>query len=540
MTLISKGALSLCVFLVLLGLPLAGVFAQTPQRLSVSPTLFEMSATPGQEWRSSIKIINPNPYPLQVYASVVNFAPKGEGGDGTLLPVLENEQNGATLAEWVTYASDPITISPEQVYELPFTVRIPESAPPGGHFAAFLVGTKPPDGVAGATQLRTSQVVTSLFFVRVAGDVVEAGAIREFGASAWFYSRPEATLNVRFENKGNVHLRPQGDITIYNMWGQERGVVPINRQSHFGNVLPESIRKFTFTWRGEWSFSDIGRYRAVVTLAYGQDARQFVSSTAYFWVIPLVPVVITLTAVGALVFALIWLIRLYVRRMLEMAGVAQPPQRPYVRRDLRRGDLVMRTSLQPAADPEALTSAQPNSAQGNYAVIMERVAHFKIWSLIRHHSLAFGVGVLLVCSVLVGLLLRPAFTPQRSYEVTYEGPGNTTSVTSDQILFEKNRTPGTATNAATSSTPIAVVNRSGQAGVASQVALMLEEQGYTIAEVRTDMEDTQGRTVVVYSASQTETALALSKLLNNALLSAATNTPSNITVYVGVDVGEAE
>ena len=68
--------------------------------------------------------------------------------------------------------------------------------------------------------------------------------------------------------------------------GQERGIIPINQASQFGNVLPESIRKFTFTWKGEWSVSDIGRYTAMATLAYGSEERQFASAKTYFWVIP--------------------------------------------------------------------------------------------------------------------------------------------------------------------------------------------------------------------------------------------------------------
>jgi hypothetical protein len=54
--------------------------------LSVTPTLFQMSAVAGQSWSSGVKVINNNPHELTVYAQVVNFAPQGESGEGKLIP----------------------------------------------------------------------------------------------------------------------------------------------------------------------------------------------------------------------------------------------------------------------------------------------------------------------------------------------------------------------------------------------------------------------------------------------------------------------
>ena len=254
--------------------------------LSISPSLFDMSIDPNQEWRSSLRVININPFDLTVYVDVVNFLPQGEGGEGRFVPVTPSEDGGTTLAEWFTVTKEPILIPQEQSVEIPLVVRAPEDASPGGHFAAILVGTKPLVPEEGQARVQTSQMVTSLFFARVSGDVIESGSIREFTTTGKYFNSPEANFELRFENKGNVHLKPQGDIRITNMWGEERGVVPINQNSSFGNVLPESVRKFNFSWKGEWSIADIGRYTAIATLAYGADDRQFASAETTFWVIP--------------------------------------------------------------------------------------------------------------------------------------------------------------------------------------------------------------------------------------------------------------
>lgn len=64
--------------------------------LSVTPTLIELSAEPDRSWESSIKVINNNSFELTVYATVVNFAPDGENGQGMFIP-RPTEGDGTTI-----------------------------------------------------------------------------------------------------------------------------------------------------------------------------------------------------------------------------------------------------------------------------------------------------------------------------------------------------------------------------------------------------------------------------------------------------------
>ncbi len=307
---------------VLFGFFSAGIsYAQESQSLSVTPPLFQLSILPGDIWQSSIKVVNVNPYPLTIYTEVVNFSAMGENGQGRFLPLINETQDKATLAEWIEIPKGPYTIPAEQSTELTFFVEVPKDASPGGHYAAILITTDAPSTNDGKQIVQTSQTVTSLFFVRIEGDVEELGTIREFRAIDSFLPTPEAEFSLRFENKGNVHLQPRGDIVITNMWGTERGIIPINYQTHFGNVLPQSIRDFTFAWKSEFNITDIGRYKAVATLAYGQDGIKSVTSTTYFWVIPIKSTLITLAVLMAFIAVIVWMIKAYVRKMLTLAGV---------------------------------------------------------------------------------------------------------------------------------------------------------------------------------------------------------------------------
>lgn len=312
-------------------------FAQDSMSVTVTPPLIQLSIGPGETWKSALKVVNTNAADVEYYATPVDFEASGEGGRGTFIPLVsstgEPTLEGRTLGHWIQISSDPILISRGTSGEIPFSIVVPPDAEPGGHYAAILVGTKPGEAAADGPSIRIASYVTSLIFLRIEGEVVEKGRIREFTTEKSLYEEPKADFLLRFENIGNTHLRPRGDVVIYNMWGKERGRVALNSQNNFGNVLPESIRKFSFSWEGEKSVTDIGRYSATVALGFGEDGKQSTSATTYFWVVPIIPVAATLGSIAFFLGLLMWLIRRYIRRALSLErqrfGIPEAEPRPY-------------------------------------------------------------------------------------------------------------------------------------------------------------------------------------------------------------------
>lgn len=518
-------------------------FSQNALSLSVTPTLFEMSANPLQVWESSVKVINSNSFDIEVYADVVNFAPEGEAGRGKLIPVFEDLTEGATLAEWIDITEEPITVPRESSVSVPFIVEVPEDASPGGHFAAILISTRPPQRQQGELFVSTTQIVTSLFFVRVAGDVTENGAIRSFTTADRFVETPGATFELRFENKGNVHLQPRGEITIFNMWGKERGTIPINHKTHFGNVLPESIRKFEFSWTGEPSFSDFGRYRAVASLGYGMGEKQFATSTTYFWVIPIKPLLITLGLLLSFVLFLFWAVKLYVRRMLQLSGVPV--------------DTISRTQRHPehpAHDGDVrIASYRSFSApmRSGYMDLRGRLAQAgafldvlrALLSFVRAYKWFFvSAIVLLLGAALLYVYVTDAMDSERSYEVTIENPDTSLDLSSEEIRYEEaagGRNLPSIGQLGTQAFALDLVNTSGKVGTAAREALRFAELGYGISSIRSGEGRVDKTSVIVFDPALQEEAVSLSRELGGALLSARTATSSeeqpNITVFVGSD-----
>jgi len=342
-----------------------------------------------------------------------------------------------------------------------------------------------------------------------------------------------------------VHLQPQGEILITNMWGKERGVVPINHQTHFGNVLPESIRTFEFTWKGEQSFTDIGRYKAELTLAYGQDERKFVTRSTHFWVVPVKQVVTVLGTLAAIILFVTWVIRSYVRRMLSMAGVqtyVPPSQRQG--RIIKKGDVLITEKVSVKAPLEAgVRDLQSRLSQTRaFMDTLKMLMHF-----VQQYKVFFASAALLLLVLwLIWYFFAQVMTDQRDYEVIIENPDTEITISSEEILYEKDKSEVSDSPAAEVSTPqppqlfeLVLTNSSDVPGAAAALQRTLESEGYAVASLKSDFDESKARTVIVYDVAVQDAALELSKKLNGALLSArSTDTvtnPPNITVFIGND-----
>lgn len=522
---------------ILFALAPVATFAQESLTLSVSPTLFEMTANPGQEWKSSVRIINSNNYDIRVYVDVTNFEAQGETGQVKFLPLFKEESTGNTLAEWIQYDKAEIIVPAERTTEVPFTIKIPDQADPGGHFAAILIGTKSLDQGSKQTVVETSQVVTSLVFLRVTGDVNEQGSIREFRSTKSIAEKPEMSFDLRFENKGNVQILPQGEIKILNMWGQERGVIPVNRQTMFGNILPKQIRKYSFTWTGEWSLADMGRYRAIATLAYGNDERQFVTSETAFWVIPWKILSVIVVVLFGFVSAVSWAIKLYVRKMLTMAGVspdAPVTARPYQSRRINRKVSVV------APIEEGILDLRHRFR--NSVTFTDKLS--SVFTFIKQYRIFFAISLAVI--IFIGTIVwyaQSASVEKRAYEVTIEGINESVTVSSEQVEYEAKRDVSSTTKPVDKKSvpPLIIINQSGINGLAAELSVRLETKGYEVASLSNELEIHRDSTVIVYNPEFADDALELSKQIEDSLLSAyaeaSLETP--ITIYVGKDFENA-
>lgn len=278
-----------------IGLFAAMLVPQSADALTVSPPWFDFRLNPGDAQLDVINVYNEEEFPITIYPVLKNFtAASDEGGIPKFYPADENPF-GQALAPWITVDETPITLEPQKRASIQFAINIPDGeVQPGGHYGVILLSTAPPDIDGG---IAIGQQIGALILVNVSGEVREVGRIEEFGyqdPQPWYNHLP-VDFFVRFENSGNTHLRPVGNLFIKNWWGRQVAALEVNEA--FSSVLPNSIRRFLFGWQvnevsadateleREWKNFALGKYTATLVLNYGAE-NKIVTEQRVFYVWP--------------------------------------------------------------------------------------------------------------------------------------------------------------------------------------------------------------------------------------------------------------
>ena len=301
------------------------VLAQTAQALTISPPRFELDGNPGSIINQTIKLFNETEETRIFYPAVQDFAARGEAGEPGF--VEKSEEYG--LSDWLKMDLLPISLAAKERKEISFTVEVPDNAEPGGHYAAIFFSTQPPTEILGATPIAIAGKLGSLVLLRVGGEITEIGKLLEFDTKDKknFYTHLPIDFYLRFENLGNVHLKPQGQIKITGILDITATPTTIVVNQAGGNVLPKSIRRYEESWtkpgskattlpgfveelKAQWKGFAIGKFTAHLNLIYGTEGRQ-VAAVKDFWVFPWLLILLMAVVLVGLICGLKFGIRKY-------------------------------------------------------------------------------------------------------------------------------------------------------------------------------------------------------------------------------------
>jgi len=270
-----KAKIALLFFVVAGGMILAeGVFAGV--KLGVSPVVFELTGNPGETITNQIKVFNDSEDSIVgIEMLVEDISPSGEEGFVSVAPA---ETYTYSIASWVVFDQQEFVLQPKEERNVVFSIVIPENAEPGGHYGTVLAGSKAVIGKE-MTGAAIAARVGSLVLLSVPGEVKQDLVVSEFSAPSYSEYGPIPFI-VKFENKGTVHVKPTGYITVTNWLGKKVGDVGFASR----NVLPSAIRRFEASLDKKWFWS--GKYTATLSGSYGSSNIPFSPAVITFWAFP--------------------------------------------------------------------------------------------------------------------------------------------------------------------------------------------------------------------------------------------------------------
>lgn len=251
-------------FIGLLGLlfmSLAGSSEAFSARLT--QPVVEVTVAPGGVTNGTIEVENlgEKPLTLQVYLQDWEYV---EGGSGDKFFSAPGTSPWSS-STWISFYPQQLSLPAKGKAAVDYTVRVPMDAPVGGRYAVLFFESviqeaKPNE--QGVSVQYTGRM-GSLFEVHVTGTVKREGEIAELAVGEFAEDRP-LLLSYRFNNRGNIALRPKAFFNIVDASGR-----------YFGRGEFNPI--YTFPGRSgsakaEWNGSlGPGSYTVLVTVDLGDN-----------------------------------------------------------------------------------------------------------------------------------------------------------------------------------------------------------------------------------------------------------------------------
>jgi len=205
------------------------------------------------------------------------------------------------LRDWIEVQDKNIILAPSEAKEITFTVNTPQEALIGSHHGAVIFRTEP----SGDGAVKVQGQIGVHVLINVKGNTHASGYISKFDIP--FVASGLVEYTAEFENTGNIHYVPYGDVVVHNIFTKNEQ--KYEYEKHF--VFPG--KKFTFSHTEEIP-SLFGLYKAHVTFVDGEGATRIKSDYVMGYFFPL----IFLLSLASVIFVL-W--KLFSNRKINKKSV---------------------------------------------------------------------------------------------------------------------------------------------------------------------------------------------------------------------------
>ncbi len=275
-------------------------FAQEAVTLTVKPVRIgddnSLLLAPGEKKQIQVKVENNSDRDLEIVSQAFDFIVADDGT--TPIPVLDQQDNRWSLANWITLAPAYNYLQAGGSATVNVLIEVPENATAGGHYAMVLHSPNF-TGVEGQSGAGISQRAGTLIYVVVDGAITETAYVSRFSVPKFLEKGP-VPMEIKIKNESDIHITPSPTITVKNIFGKEVANLVLDAK----NVFPFTERDFSDVWDKKWGF---GPYTLSLEAAYGMQG-QAMTAQAVIWLIPVTIIIIILLSI-LLIMAVVMMLK---------------------------------------------------------------------------------------------------------------------------------------------------------------------------------------------------------------------------------------
>lgn len=276
-------------------------FSQEVQRtITIIPPIISLTVNPGDNLSGDLKVINASSVPLNFSAQAQDFIVQDTNGTPDFIS-NDTLNKPWSAKSWIQIIPNTFTLNPAEKETLNYFLQIPSNARPGGHYAAVLY-TPSLAGTIHNTGPAVQTKVGTLFSIDVSGQITEQAFVSKFIPEHTFYEYGPVNIIARIENRGDLHIKPIGNITIYDIFGRKLATLLLTEH----NIFPLSARDYVNIFGQHWM---IGRFTAKLSAHYARFNNLSLLASTTFWVFPWKIAIVVLLIIIAIILGVLLFIK---------------------------------------------------------------------------------------------------------------------------------------------------------------------------------------------------------------------------------------
>ncbi|MCA9362340.1 hypothetical protein KC906_03110 [Candidatus Kaiserbacteria bacterium] len=255
---------------------------------SVRPFLIDKTLVPRDVVTETVLLTNEHQHrKYVVYATVNEISVDKEGAIKEFITPSMTDQT-VTVTSWIEVSRGRIEIPPGEQREVPLTLHINPKAEPGEYhvFVGFVPASNRPEAEAKALEGDADGVIVK---ITISDQREDSMRISRFAIDRLVMGDNTREIEVEIQNNGDITSAPTGELIFYNSRGVEVSAVPFNTEATAINPGETVLLKSTVPID-----ADLGRYKANLSLRYGENQSAALYDTAFFYFMPMQTLLIVL------------------------------------------------------------------------------------------------------------------------------------------------------------------------------------------------------------------------------------------------------
>ncbi len=238
---LTLGTILVCGFLLILPIPSASAagIKTTKSGITLSPFEQQISIASDDPNRTfNLDIINNTTSLQELNLSARDFGSLNDTG-GVLLEGSKGYSQKYGLTSWLSLGTDTVTLQPSEKRSVPVTIENRTSLQPGGHYGAVVASVTSLNDQSSNRVVINQQLLSLILVKKVGGEKYNLRLKNVTQNGNWLHL--PTVVKLRFQNPGNVHVVPRGELKLKSPSGKVIAHGIINSESAY--ILPETFRE---------------------------------------------------------------------------------------------------------------------------------------------------------------------------------------------------------------------------------------------------------------------------------------------------------